>query len=258
MIDWYNEICSGKEGAVFPYTSDTYTEGFCIKVFEPKYKTSIYKSKNIYDYARRYGLTCLAECVAIVDVNDTKYYEKGLVMKQYEGDLFTYATYLNDMRTCGTSEHHFARILDENEVIEKMIRCVNEFHSIGRIWCDLKLENFLIDTKTRTIVIADYGDSVLENSPIHTYTPMFAPPELQNSAIASKAVDNFSLGWALCIFSYFAYPFPVEDNGVVTFEFDESVLKGKKVDILIRNFLHLEAENRITCLDALNSGIFAM
>ena len=110
----------------------------------------------------------------------------------------------------------------------QVARGMRYLHALGMIHRDLKCANLLIDRRTQTVRICDFGLSRFVNNTVMTAcagTPKWEAPECLDSTVYTTAADVYSFGMTLWEMATAEEPFPAVSN---IFELKKLVCDKKK------------------------------
>lgn len=146
-------------------------------------------------------------------------------------------------------------------IFYEIVKVVERIHSIGIIHRDLKLQNFLINLKTRRVTLTNFCLGKLLSSDDQILvdqrgSPAYISPEILNGAYRGKPSDVWTLGVILYILIYSNFPF-VENTTVALFKkicqcelvLPNEVRVSEATKKLIKNHLLTTSTDRFTAME---------
>ena len=126
------------------------------------------------------------------DKDQIKFIYLNLTLDNYGIDM---CNYINEISSGNQSLIDIPNFID---IINQMYNCMNFIHNAGYVHCDIKLQNFLIDSNIVKIIDFECCRKIDSTNPLNCQTFFYTPPEyFADPTIINKEFDYWSLG--VCI-----------------------------------------------------------
>ena len=102
-------------------------------------------------------------------------------------------------------------------LVRQMAEALGAVHDAGYLHCDIRMENFIVDTEKATVKLIDFGDAIpnwpeLTAKPARRGRPEYTPPELLRRKPIDKRLDVFAFGVTAYTFFAGSPPWDAHEN----------------------------------------------